>query len=673
MKKILSAIAALCLSTGAMGQPIGPNLAAGKPAQASSSEGARTAPRFAVDNNYSTRWASDRTNPATVNTQWLAVDLGSTYNITKVRVNWEAAYGRDFQIQVSPDGVAWTPAATTTPGQTATVVGNTARVNLISGIAASAKFVRVYCTARGTGYGYSIYELEVSNTNTAPTVILTQPAANSSYTGTINLAASATDPDGAVSNVDFYVDNVLVGTDTTSPYTAAWTNAPNGTHVAKAIATDDNGAATTAYEREFYVTGNTTNTPPAVVLTQPQAADYPKLSSITIAANATDSDGSVTQVAFYAGTTLLNVDTTSPYSYTWAAVPAGTYDITAVATDNGGAATTSIARRIQVLRDPPTLTVTSPVQNATYAYQQPIAISAEASADGTTVASVEFYSQDFNSVLLASFTTGPYTYSWANVAPGNHTIFVRVTDGTGRTTSEYRDITVANPANKTIPGKIEAESYDAQSGIQTEPTADAGGGLNVGYIDVGDYLDYNVSITTNDYYSVQFRVASWVAGAQLQLLWVTGLEGNAVKAVVTLPNTGGGQNWQTVTVNNVSLPVGNNKLRVKALTSGFNFNWMNFVQGAVVVRGTAALATGSGKADRLAESIMAYPNPSSGLVHLGGATDGTAATVTDQLGRTVLSTEVRNGSVDISTLRTGIYFLALKSEGKASNIRVMKE
>lgn len=52
--------------------------------------------------------------------------------------------------------------------------------------------------------------------------------------------------------------------------------------------------------------------------------------------------------------------------------------------------------------------------------------------------------------------------------------------------------------------------------------------------------------------------------------------------------------------------------------------------------------------------------------------DGPAGIVPDQLGRTVLSTEVRNGSVDISTLRTGIYFLALKSESKVSNVRVVK-
>ncbi|MBC8082584.1 MAG: discoidin domain-containing protein, partial [Hymenobacter sp.] len=260
MKTALFLLLGLCASGSATGQtaPIGPNLAAGKRVEVSSVENAGTAGANAADNDYTSRWSSAFSDP-----QWLYVDLGASYSVTKVRINWEAAYGKNYEVQFSADALSWTTVRT--------VTNNTSLINLISGLSGSTRYVRILGTVRGTGYGYSIYELEVSASNTAPTVILTQPGGNSTYTGNVNLSANAADPDGAVSKVDFYVDNVLVGTDTSSPYAAIWTNPPNGTHVAKAVATDDNGAATTSFERTFYVTGNTPNTPPTVILTAPAA------------------------------------------------------------------------------------------------------------------------------------------------------------------------------------------------------------------------------------------------------------------------------------------------------------------------------------------------------------------------------------------------------------------
>src|SRR5207249_3611802 len=76
------------------------------------------------------------------------------------------------------------------------------------------------------------------------------------------------------------------------------------------------------------------NNPPSVSLTAPaNGANYFAPASIALNANASDPDGSVTQVAFYAGTSLLGTDTTSPFAFTWNSVPAGGYSLTAVATD----------------------------------------------------------------------------------------------------------------------------------------------------------------------------------------------------------------------------------------------------------------------------------------------------------------------------------------------------
>ncbi|MFN6944501.1 MAG: endo-1,4-beta-xylanase [Cytophagaceae bacterium] len=100
----------------------------------------------------------------------------------------------------------------------------------------------------------------------------------------------------------------------------------------------------------FVVTVNTpVNQPPTVSLTAPaNNASFNAPASITISANAADADGSIVNVQFYNGNTLLNTDATAPYSFTWTNVAAGTYTISARATDNSGAVTTSTARTVVV-------------------------------------------------------------------------------------------------------------------------------------------------------------------------------------------------------------------------------------------------------------------------------------------------------------------------------------
>ena len=97
------------------------------------------------------------------------------------------------------------------------------------------------------------------------------------------------------------------------------------------------------------VPGGTPNTPPAVSLSSPaNGANFTAPANLTLAAAATDSDGSVTQVEFFNGPASLGVDTTAPYSFAWNNVPAGGYTLTARATDNSGATGNSSAVNITV-------------------------------------------------------------------------------------------------------------------------------------------------------------------------------------------------------------------------------------------------------------------------------------------------------------------------------------
>ncbi|MDH2427166.1 discoidin domain-containing protein [Sphaerisporangium sp. TRM90804] len=130
------------------------NAAQGRPATASSSEGAGTPASAAFDGDTGTRWSSAFSDP-----QWIQVDLGSSQEICQVVLRWESAYGRAFQIQVSANGSTWTPVYTTTTGaggvQTLAVSG-------------TGRYVRMYGTARATGYGYSLWEFAVNTGSGTP-------------------------------------------------------------------------------------------------------------------------------------------------------------------------------------------------------------------------------------------------------------------------------------------------------------------------------------------------------------------------------------------------------------------------------------------------------------------------------------------------------------------------
>ncbi|WP_411109537.1 discoidin domain-containing protein [Streptomyces sp. c-19] len=126
-------------------------LSQGRPASASSTEGAGFEPGLAFDGQSGTRWASaEGADP-----QWLRVDLGTTAALTRVRLDWEAAYASAYRIQSSTDGTTWTDRATVTGGD-----GGTDDIT----VTGNARYVRVYGTQRATPYGYSLYELKVYGT-----------------------------------------------------------------------------------------------------------------------------------------------------------------------------------------------------------------------------------------------------------------------------------------------------------------------------------------------------------------------------------------------------------------------------------------------------------------------------------------------------------------------------
>ncbi|EHN78069.1 secreted protein [Streptomyces coelicoflavus ZG0656] len=131
-------------------------LSQGRTTTSSSAENAGTPSANAVDGDTGTRWSS-----AASDDQWLQVDLGATASVTRVVLDWEAAYGKDYKIQLSPDGSTWADAKTVTGGD-----GGTDTLD----VSGQGRYVRMQGVHRATPWGYSLWEFQVFGTTggTAP-------------------------------------------------------------------------------------------------------------------------------------------------------------------------------------------------------------------------------------------------------------------------------------------------------------------------------------------------------------------------------------------------------------------------------------------------------------------------------------------------------------------------
>ena len=266
--------------------------------------------------------------------------------------------------------------------------------------------------------------------------------------------------------------------------------------------------------------GGGTNTPPSVQLTAPTAgASFTAPANITLTANASDANGTVTKVDFFRGTTLIGTDASAPYSFSWTAVPQGAYVLTAVATDNNGAATTSSAVSIMVnppasggqcsappyvagtayangqlvrnigqvyrcevagwcsssaawayapgtgmhwqdawtLQGPcggggaaPVVALTSPANGTSVACAAAVTVAASASDSDGFVSRVDFFD---NGSLIGSDTTAPYSTSWVSTVSGSHQLTAKAVDDLDNaTTSAAVNVTVNTCSGGGTPG-----------------------------------------------------------------------------------------------------------------------------------------------------------------------------------------------------------------------------
>ncbi|MBQ4836144.1 MULTISPECIES: Ig-like domain-containing protein [Pseudoalteromonas] len=175
--------------------------------------------------------------------------------------------------------------------------------------------------------------------NQNPEVTLVTPAQGSVFTlnDSVVLSADAADIDGAVGQVEFFVDDVSVGFDNQAPYQVTW-SAQLGPHVVSAVATDDQGAVSQASSATIEVTDGTINTPPAIELTSPGNNNQFTLGdTVSIKATATDQDGSISGASISINNLEVATFANGNISYNWVSDTTGQVQIKISAVDDKNA------------------------------------------------------------------------------------------------------------------------------------------------------------------------------------------------------------------------------------------------------------------------------------------------------------------------------------------------
>lgn len=142
-----------------------------------------------------------------------------------------------------------------------------------------------------------------------------------------------------------------------------------------------------------------------------------------------------------------------------------------------------------------------------------------------------------------------------------------------------------------VPGKVEAEAFFEMAGIDTENCSDLGGGLNVGWIEPGDYMKYYIEVVGSGDYRLTARIAGFNSGT-LHFIFDENLETN-----VSFSATNGWQSWQDFNTT-VHLEAGTHVMKAFASSDGYNINYFNFVQLTSLDEQQASLT-----------QITTYPNP----------------------------------------------------------------
>lgn len=251
------------------------------------------------------------------------------------------------------------------------------------------------------------------------------------------------------------------------------------------------------------------------------------------------------------------------------------------------------------------ITFTSPTAN-TFIAPATITFDVSMSDAGTPIASVQYY---INNELVQEDSDAPYSFDYTIETSGIYTVRAVATDTEGNTSQTSMELLVNIPqapysgVPHSIPGIIQLEEYDqggngyaysdategntggsdfrTDESVDIEDCTDAGGGYNIGYAEAGEWLEYTVEAESSGLYNITIRAACSGDNKTISLE----ADGSVLANDITIPNTGGWQEWTDVTINDISLQAGTQVLKLTIGESDYiNLNYIEFSRNAEPMR-----------------------------------------------------------------------------------------
>ena len=307
-------------------------------------------------------------------------------------------------------------------------------------------------------------------TNLPPSVRFISPTNGAVFPAPLNLTlrALAEDSDGQVKQVEYFLGDRSLGRVTNAPYLLPVTNLGPGAYTFHARATDDRNLSSTLVTATIKVIAPS-NRPPTVRLASPaNGAIFAAPARIGVVAQASDEDGYVRTVQFFANEQSLGIRTNNPmivgpanpFELVWSNAPAGTYTLRAKATDNAGAPAYSDPVQITVVKTtaPASLIITTPADGASFPANSDIPIEATATDPNGYISRVEFFSgTERIGVSEITFIRAPdpgtpihHSFLWLRVPPGRYSLGATAVDTLKRTVNSPR-ITISVSGTNPVP------------------------------------------------------------------------------------------------------------------------------------------------------------------------------------------------------------------------------
>ena len=212
-----------------------------------------------------------------------------------------------------------------------------------------------------------------------------------------------------------------------------------------------------------------------------------------------------------------------------------------------------------------------------------------------------------------------------------------------------------------IPARLEAENYTTMFGIAIEATKDISGVADVGWIDANDWLEYNIEVPTTADYNIFIRISANAASSLVLR------ENGHVIQTLTVPSSGGWQNWKTLQTN-INLTTGKHKLQIITSKGQFNLNWLEITTNS---QPTLVMET------ELSD-VKVYPNPVSDklIIETTNPLKDTHISIIDISGRTIFdkiyAESLYRKEIDFSLYKNGPYIVRIINADNITNRLIIK-